>query len=421
MSQNHAPPQRSALEGQDMAFLFDAPSVFHCHHFNLFHDQTIDDALGEEHGGQVRRNAAQSAFRPLLENLMNAIGAETPAERVAAASKLFANMGHGKLDLDVTARGGRATGAFLHYGYSWREKYGSRVRRSLPVDSVAEGFAAAAAEVALRLAPGTLVAKERDCLATKHQACTFEITPRAQPLPAPTLVDRQAVAAQVPASFNGVDDDRIQAIAKGLRDFLAPVSGDARGLVQAFNVFITMHLSNYYCETVFESMRHLERTVPAHAASGEALFSEAGTMCVFNTFGNILLSPEWEGLVGPVSGKPEDIVSFSCAIARGLGFGRWCVQEFEPHRRLVLRAPSTYETPFYSTRYGRSDRPRCYVFQGAVKAIAALACDLKWAGKPRLDDELYQQLLGARTRWRFEQTRCPSKGDPYAEVIATAR
>lgn len=412
---------RTELPGHDMTFFADVPYVYHCHHYNLFHDQTIDDALGEELGGKVRREAAHGAFRQLLEKLVVAAGAETPAERTVLATQTFAAMGHGKLDLDAGPDGGTATGSYLHYGFSWREKYGSRVRRETPIDSVAEGFAAAAVEIAHRLPYGSVEVREQACLATKHSACQFVITRRTPPREAPEVVDRLAVRAVLASDFTGLDEERIQAIAAGLKAFMKPVAGDERGLVHAFNVFVTMHLANYYNETFYESVRLLEQSTPSNANIAEQLFSEAGTSCVFNTFGNVLLSPEWEGLVGPLGGKPEDILSFCCAIARGLGFGRWCLHDVELGKRVVLRAPSTYETPFYLTRYGKSTRPRGYFFQGSCKAIAALAHDVAWDKRPKLDDELYQSLLGARCRWKAEQTACPARGDSYAEVVVTLR
>jgi hypothetical protein len=410
---------RVELAGHDMTFFADVPYVYHCHHYNLFHDQTIDDALGEELSAEVRRKASHGAFYPFLENVMGAMNAETPAERTQLATQLFAAMGQGRLDLDAGPDGGWASGSFLHYGFSWREKYGSRVRRTFPVDAVAEGFAAATVELAHRLPFGSIAAREEECIATKHTGCRIRLT-RQEPSTEPgAVVDRLAVAASIASDFGGLDEERIAQIASGLKAFMKPVVGDERGLVQAFNVFVTMHLANYYNESFYESVRLLEARQPGNVSLAEQLFAEAGTTCVFNTFGNLLLSPEWEGLVGPVPDSPEDIVSFCCAIARGLGFGRWSVHEFEKDKRLVLRAPSTYETPFYLTRYGKSERPRGYIFQGAGRAIATLAHDVVWSLRPKLDDALYQTLLGSRGRWRAVQTACPARGDSYAEVVVT--
>jgi hypothetical protein len=115
---------RGLFAEQSLTFLAEIPYVYHCHHYNLFHDQTIDDALGEDEGARVRTNAAHNAFRDLLSAVFEKTQATTPVERIQLATELFSWMGHGKISLDVGAAGGRMRSASLHYGYTWREKYG---------------------------------------------------------------------------------------------------------------------------------------------------------------------------------------------------------------------------------------------------------------------------------------------------------
>src|SRR5678815_5125037 len=110
---------RELLAEQSLTFLAGIPYVYHCHHYNLFHDQTIDDALGETAGLRVRTTAAHNAFRELLDAVFAATTATTPAERISLATELFAWMGQGRLALDVTRTGGRARSASLHYGYAY--------------------------------------------------------------------------------------------------------------------------------------------------------------------------------------------------------------------------------------------------------------------------------------------------------------
>ena len=47
------------------------------------------------------------------------------------------------------------------------------------------------------------------------------------------------------------------------------------------------------------------------------------------TFGGIINSPEWEGLVGRPGGDPEEIVNGCLSIGRALGFGHWTIESFE--------------------------------------------------------------------------------------------
>lgn len=409
---------RSLVASQDLTFLSGAPYVYHCHHYNLFHDQTIDDALGEELGTRVRTVAARNAFRELLSALVVDLNADTPVERLQMATDLFSWMGHGTLKLSVDETGGHAEGAFLHYGYSWREKYGAKVKRAHPADAVAAGFAAAATEVAFDLPAGSMEGYEEQCIALRDAACRFQIR-KADPIPSPREVNRAAVEPLLGPPTDGMEEGKISDIADGLRGFLRGVQGDERGLVQAFSVFVAMHLSNYYNETIFEAIHHIEREQPRSADVAEALFREAGQVCVFNTFGNILLSPEWEGMVGAPSGSPEEILINSCAVARGLGFGHWSIHEYTPDRRLVLRTSSGYEAPFYVQRYGRSDRARCYFLQGSALAMMVLAHRVKWADKPRLTYDFYVSLFRDRIPWKVKQTLCPTRGDALTELLVS--
>ena len=411
---------RSVLPGQDMTFLAGVPYVYHCHHYNLFHDQTIDDALGEEHGAQVRFAAARAAAGELLSALSEATGADTPAERIALASSVLPWMGQGRLEIAATATGGEAKGSFLHYAFTWREKYGTRVKRDEPADAFAGGFAAAAVENAFRLPPGSIDAAEHQCLALRDGGCQFHLRP-GTPTAALVRIDQAAVAAHIGPTLAGIEEAKIAAIADGLRGFVRGVAGDERGVIAAFGVFVTMHLSNYYNQTVFETIHHIERTMPAAIPACEALLREAGQVCVFNTFGNMLLSPEWEGMVGSPTGDPLELLVYSCAIARGLGFGHWAVHEFLPGQRLVLRAPADYESPFYLARYGQSTKPRCYFLQGSALAMMVMAHSVPWSRRPELTPELYQSLFRGKLPWIMEQTHCPTRGDAFSEIVVTAR
>jgi hypothetical protein len=411
---------RSVLDGQDMTFLAGVPYVYHCHHYNLFHDQTIDDALGEDHGARIRFAAARAASSELLAGLSAATGADTPAERIALATRVLPWMGHGRIEISATASGGEATGTFLHYAFTWREKYGTRVKRDEPADAFAAGFAAAAVENAFRLPAGSIGAFEDKCFALRDSNCHFMLTP-ATPSPALVRIDQEAVATHLGPTFGGIEEAKIAAIADGLRGFVRGVAGDERGVIAAFGVFVTMHLSNYYNHTIFEAIHHIEREIPSAIPAGEALLREAGQACVFNTFGNMLLSPEWEGMVGAPTGDPLELLTYSCAIARGFGFGHWSVHEFEPGRRLVLRAPADYESPFYLARYGKSTKPRCYFLQGSALAMMVLAHSVPWKSRPQLTSEFYQSLFRGKLPWVMEQTQCPTRGDALSEIVVTAR
>lgn len=413
---------RTFLPQHDLMFLAQIPACYHCHHFNLFLDQTVDDALGDEAGAALRFRASREANGELLRAVARAQGAASRTERLALAHELLAAIGHGRLSLDAQANGGTAAGDHLHYGFTWREKYGRLVRRKHPADAFAAGWAAAAAELGFELPPQSVEAVEERCIATRAPRCEFRLTPGEAPRELPVPVRAAESTLNVRPSFGGRDEDTIQTICAGLREFTAGVAGDERGLVQAFGVFVTATTTGYYNRICYDAVDLLEKNAPQSVGALEALLRESGHVCAFNTFGGILLSPEWEGLVGPPSGDPYEIVVWCVGIARALGFGHWAIAEFEPGKHLVIRTPCTYESVYYLARHGTSTRPNEYLLQGAVLAIAQLAHRVDWKAKPRLTQELYDSLFHrGELPWAVEQTDCTALGHSRSEVATWKR
>jgi len=410
---------RRYLLEQDLMFLAGEPVVYHCHHFNLFLDQTIDDALGSSEGARLRTRAGREFSHYLLRSLVKATGASTALERLQLASEVFSAMGHGRLDWDVDARGGTVRGSTLHYGFSWREKYGDQIRRRHPADAFAAGFAAAALEVAYDQRPGGIAAEEKACIAMRAEQCEFALSQSDAAGDEHPHIGEAESAEVLGTPEDGIGEDVIQPIAAGLKEFTAGVRGDERGLVQAFGVFATMHMAGYYNRISFDAVHELGQRSPQSVPVLEDLLRESGHVCVFNTFGGVLLSPEWEGLVGPVTDEPQVIVTWCMAIARAFGFGRWTVSEFEPGKRLVIRTSGSYESTYYRCRHGVAKRSNEYMLQGAAMATAQLAHRVNWTQKPELTPAYYQSLFKGGVPWRAEQTKSIVMGDPVSEVVVT--
>lgn len=411
---------RSLLPEHDLSFLGDAPVVFHCHHFNLFLDQTIDDALGSEAGTALRFEAARDAVHHALSSISARMGLVTPAEKLELATMLFAATGHGRIEILVDGTGtGTGRGSWLHYGFAWHEKYGAMVRRRFPADAFAAGALAAAAEVAHGLPVGSVHCAETKCFATRHSQCEFTLT-RTTPPPAALARPDVSVAltrGALQPSFTGLQEERIATIAKGLRDFTAGVAGDQRGLVEAFGVFITMHLTSYFNRISYDAWKHVQAKAPSALSSFEALLRESGHVCVFNTFGGIMLSPEWEGMVGPLTGDHHETIENCLAIGRALGFGHWTLQAFEPGKKLVIRTPSTYESSYWCAREQPATQGMCFFLQGAALATMQLAERVPWTARPQLTQAFYNDLFRTGVPWTVRETSCISRGDAYCEVV----
>ncbi|MEZ4237427.1 MAG: hypothetical protein R3F59_15025 [Myxococcota bacterium] len=405
----------SSLESACLDFLGGAPLVYHCHHFNLFLDQTVDDAVGSARGWELRRDMAHQAWLQLLSAVADGVGAHTPAERLTACQQLYAAMGHGRMAVTADRGRGAAEGEFLHYGFAWKQKYGAQVRRHRPVDAVAAGFAAAATQVAHRTAE-PLVAVETGCIAKEDPRCTFEIAPGGPP---PGRVVHESDLRPVEPR-TGLAEERISAINAGLRNFLGGVAGDDRGLVEAFGVFVTRHMTNYYNGISYGAVDVVRERSEALVPMVEGLLRESGHVCVFNTFGGILYSPEWDALVGRIEGDLTEVVSSCCAIARALGFGAWTIEELSP-KRLVVTTSTEYESPWCATVRTEPCPGASYFLQGAAVAFMRLALDLDWKARRPLTRELYDDLFKGDSRWRVEQPDSLAAGSAVSRVVVESR
>ncbi len=425
---NRFAPLQKRLSGHDTTFLAGVPYVFHCHHFNLFHDQTIDDVLGEEEGFRLRARVARDVFGGLLRRLCEHFDVQTPAEKAELAAELFAQMGQGRLPVVLHPGGGaEVRSATLHYGYTWHAKYGERVRHLDPVDAVAAGMLAAVAECAEGRGEGgrRFRGVERRCLAQRHPECELQTEPEPEGgvlERLPLVCEEELLGWQGSRSRDGLDEGSIARWAEALHAAACGLEPNEDGLLPVFNVFVTQHLAGYYNETGFAAVRRLEAIHPSVAGAAESLLREAGHVCVFNTFGNILLSDLWPQVAEPLSGDPQQVVRAGCAIARALGFGRWSLQEYEPGKRLVVHTHTNYEAPYWLARFGPDTRSRSYFMQGAVQAFMVLAERVPWTERPTLDQAFYDSLFRGEGGLgvRVEVPECLTKGDAMTTVVVEA-
>ncbi len=410
---------RTTLSGYDFELLADVPIVYHCHHFNLFWDQTIDDALGAQLGTVVRTRAAREAFYDLIAGLLERLAVEEDKEQRAFAEALFSTLGHGTLRMGVRGNSGLAEGTHLHHGTCWREKYGDQVKRQRPADAVTAGYAAAAMEVVHGLPRESVDASEETCVVNQAPSCRFALRPMDQaPLMRPVL--KEQVERTLPQTTSSVDETAVATLATRLRNHASKLFADPDGRLRAFGLYFALTPATYYNRAAYDALRHVARIAPQSVSVMKALLREAAHVGAFNAFGHILMSPEWETQSGPLRGEVEEIVIGACGIGRAMGLGRWCIEEIVPHRRLVLRLPATYETCYYVNREGRATEGACYFVQGAALATMQLAHRVPWTSRPSLSGDFYTALLEGGLPWRVEETRCVSKGDLFCEVVVSS-
>ena len=389
------------------------------HHFNLFLDQTVDDALGAEEGLRLRTAAAEEASHQVVASACREANARSPADKLALASALFTAMGHGRLTIEATREGGEARATILHRSHTWLRKYGTLLRRRTPADAFAAGFAAGSTEVAFMLPRGSMTADEVACRAAGAEECQFRLyakdgEQRAQP------VGRARTLQSVGPPLEGEQEVAVATIASLLRDTIDGLPSQENGLVVAFEQALTTQLVSYSNRIAFEALHAVRERAPGSVPLFESLLRTGAHLGVVRLAGSIIRSQAWEALLGPMASEPNDIVSYCCAIARALDWGCWTILEFQPGQRLVLGTPSSHEVPFYVARFGSTKAGVAYFLQGAALAIMQLAHQVPWVDRPRFTAAFHDELARDRT-WRVDQTRCLSAGHDYCELVVERR
>lgn len=389
------------------------PAIFHCHHYNVVLQQSIEDAGSALPTADILKDGGTIVTHAQLAPAF----AGQPADAcLAFATEHFGKCGFGRLDLSgLTADGGRVELTNSHYalGFRARNVYGER---RTAADFFACGFIEGVAAAAFGAPAGAYVAREvESALATGGDTTTIEVETVAQPRPLPPSPGMGQVPDPMPArpAFDTpVDEAKILAALATL-----PLQGNEEGLIPAFGVYLARHYANYYNYISYEFIHRLSESNPELAEAGRHVLIEAGHVCAFNTFGGIMESPEWDGLIKPMIKDRTDWIYGITSCINALGWGRWTVREIVPNERLVMRVDAPYEANYYLQVHGRSDVPRCYFLQGAVAGIMNLLYTGDITSKPTLDHEYYDKLFSGPESFRGRQTLCPTKGDAYCEIV----
>ncbi|MDR7921275.1 hypothetical protein RHK62_03620 [Thermosynechococcus sp. HY213] len=394
---------------------FDEPVIFHCHHYNLFLQQTIEDPDWID-GVSILQTSAQEIFYSLLANAFNTLGVQTPAERLATAAQIFSFLGFGHLNFEVTEEGGEVELTHSHYAEGWLGKYGEQVSRTKPIDHLAVGYVAAALDATFA-ALGTYVAEETSCMVvTRQDHCMIHVTKapvRRSLTPSPQMGKLIDQPAPLPQPETSVDYDAVNEALWGL-----PLEGDVNGQIRAFNVLLTRMPANYYNRIQYRFLDELQKVDPQLLEVGQALIRESGHVCVFYTFGNIMESLEWETVVGPMLKTDTDWIHGGYAVASSLGWGRWQALEVVGNESCRVAIDGNYETNYFLASYPHTLQPACYFAQGAVPAMMNIVYNGRIQQKPVLDEAFYNRLFQRGGVFQGAEVKAREKGDPWCEFYA---
>ena len=393
---------RHILQGRE-------PVIFHCHHFNLYLQQTILDARNFVRTPDILRKVAES----VVYSSLSSIGGKDEKGRKELAESVFRQNGFGLLDLSqVGEKGGTAYLPQSHFARGYLLREGEKADE--PQCFFARGFIQGALSVIYEKKPGAYRAEEKKCIALGHERCEIEV----ELLEPGTFVDRSdgfegvdMTEPDIEGKWGNINPDKIyQAMAQ------LKLVGNDEGLIPAFGVLLTNMYANWYNFISFKTAELIKDETQDNLAYD--LFVESGHVCAFNTFGGIMESAEWDALVKPMIKTREDWIYGILAIANCLGWGTWLVDELKPGEFIRVRAYNHYEQVGFRTKYNLAGEGTCWLLTGGVAGLMNLLYKGDITQKPHLDREFYELLFRKGRMFRGREIQCTSQGAPYCIVEA---
>lgn len=398
-----------------LALLGVEPVIFHCHHYNVVLQQSIEDVATQFPVGSIEHDGAAIVAH---HQLSHAFEGTDRGDRLPFAAEYFRLRGFGLLDLGgLTDQGGTVSLRNSHYALGFKTR---GVQRDAPACKFACGYVAGALAAAHDLPAGSFRATETSCVARGDDGCRISV----ERLPTPAELAEPVGLGAVPEPMpprpapvpSHIDE---QAIAAGVSSL--PLAGNEEGLLPAFGVYLTQHYANYYNHLSAGTEKLIRDKAPSLAAAVAEVLGAAGHVCAFNTFGGIMKSPEWYGLVAPMLRESSDWIYGIVAVANCFGWGRWTVMELVEGERLVVRVDASYESNYALAAHGVGDYPTCHLVRGGVAGLMNLLYVGDIKQKPTLDQAYYDEIFSGPESFQAVETKCRSKGDDYCEFVATRR
>jgi hypothetical protein len=402
------PPTEDVAHGRRL--LAGQPLVYHCNYYNYWLQRTLTlhpDVFMED----VIVDAAAVSVHAALVGALEQVGADTPETRKQLATRMFATLGFGRLDLDeIGPEGGRVRVLVSHYGTGLASAAEEPFRAPQSLFDAGFALAAAAASYGLGVgdfrahieacqslgAPVGLIRLERVKSNTEQRAVGRG--PHAEAAPIAPHPASPFDEAAVLTAFSGID-----------------LTGNEEGLIPRFGVLLTNHFANFYNRISFEFVHRMQaRSLRAPA---ERLLVDAGHRCAFHTFGGVMSSPEWDALLRPRCTSDASWAHGMVSLVNALGWGLWRLTELSPDHA-VLRIYDDYESTGYLAMYGRASFAPSYLAAGGLAGLMNLVFLGDIQRGPRLDRAYYERVFESPQSFKTEQVKSFAMGDPWTEIVA---
>ena len=389
------------------------PGIFHCHHYNTYLQAVIEDTKSYLDIYPILIESAQEiVFAQFSHHFKTAQVAEVE-ERKKAIEDYFSFCGFGKIDLEnASPEGGTVETIHDHYGIGWKNKFGLRNSEEKGVSFFTLGYLLGAIEAIYELPNGAMSGEQTSCIAKGDAKSSFH------------LVRNEANRTLGSSPKEGaIQEGALPELAhtvnyEGIREALInmPLQGAIdSGLIDAFGVLLTRMYANYYCLISYKFLRLFEEKMGSDGIQmAQELLTEAGHVCAFNTFGGIMQSAEWNGLIKPMLHSKDDWVHGITAVVNALGWGFWEIIELEPNQKLTIKIQSGYEPTSYLQGFGKASFPISFLATGGTAGIMNLIYNTSLTDEAlTLDQAFYHELRNLPTVFQSKQLKCRAQGDAY--------
>ncbi len=393
------------------------PAIFHCNHYNCFLQAVLLDTL--DYIPEVEAVLMDCAQEISYHQFNQFFSTEflKPKERKKIVEEYFRFAGFGLIELnEVNQTGGVVTTESDHYGISWKSKFG--ISRK-PVSYFTAGFLTGAIEAVYGASLGTYFTTQQSCIAKGDKKSLFRISKRnTKRILVPSQGEgRYTTYAQNQPDGTGVDYSSVREALT-----LMPIEGnETNGLIEAFGVLLTRHYANYYCNISYSFLNLYEKKMGLKGKQlATKLLTEAGHICAFNTFGGIMQSNEWNGLIKPMLKSNDDWIHGIVAVVNAFGWGFWEIDEFVPNEILRLKISSGYEANSFMARFGKSNDPVSFLATGGTAGLMNLiyVLDLPKKVPVTLDENQYKKIHSHAGFFSAKQLKCRAMGDDYDLIEA---
>lgn len=396
------------------------PMIFHCHHYNLFLQNSIKDA-GEFFDADTL--LAQSAEFVVYNQFVELFGKRN--EKNASTETLldsFSLFGFGKLNIDtINADGGKISSKNEHYSVGYISKYPVPSPDTEGVSYFAKGFIAALFAYLNQQPIFSYQVKQTKCLSKGNESIEFEATRLSTP--AQPICNYYAGKGMLGQEYHYHNHKDSPVDYLGIREALTQMvlaGSSETGLIDAFGVLLTRHYANYYCNISLGLLQNMYKELGNQGIElVQDLLIEAGHICAFNTMGGIMTSMEWEALIKPTLKSREDWIHGIIACINALGWGTYIIRELIPYKSLTVEIFNDYEGNHCLVRKHDFNTPISYLATGVVAGIMNLLYNADITQKPVLNEVFYNQAFKSGKRFIGRQTACRTMGSKSAVITAT--